>query len=238
MTKTLRQTLIIGILTLFMSEIGSGQSIEKFIDKTIEVDSLNVPLDSKQPYLPKELFPEVEMDWIQTDSTTRIETKVKEGTYDEFVVNWYSKHLYAMKEPLLFNRKIEKEVYRFTWLRTFHKPMTFRIEKRNDRYILYWKVLDGAGGYEPGNLEIERLKIITEKEWSEFTKLVDKAHFWNMELGRGSIGNDGSEWILEGVNQNKYRVATVWTPRKGNFYEACDYLISLSNMKISEREKY
>ena len=238
MAKTLRQISIIGILTLFLSEIGFGQSIVKFIDKTIEVDSLNVPLDSKQPYFPKDLFPEVEMDWIKTDSITRIETKAKEGTYDEFVVNWYSKHLYAMKEPLLFNRKIEKEIYRFTWLRTFHKPMTFRIEKWNNRYILYWKVLDGAGGYEPGNLEIERLKIITEKEWSEFTKLVDKANFWKMELGRGSIGNDGSEWILEGVNKEKYRVATVWTPRKGNFYEACDYLISLSNVKISEREKY
>ena len=238
MTKNLKEILIIGILTLFLNKIGFSQSIEKFVDKTIKVDSLNIPLDSKQQYFPKELFPEVEMDWIQTDSLTRIETKIKEGTYDEFVVNWYSKHLHAMKEPLLFNRKVEKEVYRFTWLRTFHKPMSFRIEKWNDRYILYWKVLDGAGGYEPGNLELEKLKVITEKEWSEFEKLVDKANFWKMELGRGSIGNDGSEWILEGLNQTDYRVITVWTPRKGSFYDACNYLISLTNLNINKKEKY
>ena len=101
MNKTLRHILSIGILTLFLTQIGFSQSIEKFVDLTIKVDSLNVPTDLKQPYFPKEMFPEVETDWIKTDNGTKIETKVKEGTYDEFVVNWYSKHLHAMKEPCL-----------------------------------------------------------------------------------------------------------------------------------------
>jgi len=140
MKNTLGKILIIGVATLLLTEIGFSQSLDNFIDKTIKVDSLNVPLDSNQPYFPKDLFPEVEIDWIRTDSIITIEKKVKEGTYDEFVVDWYSKHLHAMKEPLLFNRKVKKEVYRFTWLRTFHKPMTFRIEKWKDRYILYCKI--------------------------------------------------------------------------------------------------
>ena len=238
MNKTLRQILSIGILTLFLTQIGLSQSIEKFVDSTIKVDSLNVPTDINQPYFPKEMFPEVEMDWIQTDNGTKIETKVKEGTYDEFVVDWYSEHLYAMKEPLLFNRKIDREIYRFTWLRTFDKPMTFRFEKKDNRFILYWKVLNGAGGYEPGEIEIERLKILTEKEWTEFTQLIGKADFWNMNLGRSSIGTDGSEWIMEGFNQSDYRAVSVWSPSKGNFYNACDYLISLTNLTISEKKKY
>jgi len=238
MKNTLGKILIIGVATLLLTEIGFSQSLDNFIDKTIKVDSLNVPLDSNQPYFPKDLFPEVEIDWIRTDSIITIEKKVKEGTYDEFVVDWYSKHLHAMKEPLLFNRKVKKEVYRFTWLRTFHKPMTFRIEKWKDRYILYWKITNGAGGYEPGNLESEKFKIITEKEWLEFSKLVDKANFWTMELGRSSIGNDGSEWILEGLNKSNYRVVTFWSPTKGNFYEACKYLIDLSDIKLTGREKY
>ncbi|MFD0976757.1 hypothetical protein ACFQ1G_08145 [Salinimicrobium gaetbulicola] len=225
-------------MTLLLTQIGYSQSIDKFTDSSIKVDSLNVPTDLKQPYFPKEMFPEVELDWIKTDKGTKIESKVKEGTYDEFVVNWYSNHLHAMKEPLLFNRKIDKEIYRFTWLRTFDKPMTFRFEKINDRYILYWKVLSGAGGYEPGKIEIEQLKILTEKEWTKFTQLVAKADFWKMELGRSSIGTDGSEWIMEGVNQTDYRVVSVWSPGKGNFYNACDYLISLTNLKISEKDKY
>ena len=238
MNKSLRQLLLIGILTLSLTQIGNSQSIDKFIDSTIEVDSLNVPIDIEQPYFPREMFPEVDRNWIKTDNGRKIITKVREGTYDEFVVNWYSKHLHAMKEPLLFNKKIDKEIYRFTWLRTFHKPMTFRFEKKNNRFVLYWKVLDGAGGYEPGEIEINRLKVLTKNEWTEFTKLIGKAGFWNMGLGHSSDGLDGSEWILEGVNQMDYRVVSVWSPRKGNFYDACSYLISLTNLKISKKDKY
>jgi len=239
MYKTLRQILSIGILTLFLIQIGFSQSIENFVDSTIKVDSLNVPTDLKQAYFPKEILPEVTTEWImENDTTYSIKTEVKIGTYDEFVANWYSEHLHAMKEPLLFNRKIDKEIYRFTWLRTFDKPMTFRFEKRNEKYILYWKVLNGAGGYEPGEIEIERMKILTEKEWTEFTQLIGKADFWNMDLGRSSIGTDGSEWIMEGVNQTNYRAVIVCSPSQGNFLNACDYLISLTNLKILEKKKY
>jgi hypothetical protein len=239
MNKTLRQILSIGILTLFLTQIGFSQSIENFVDSTIKVDSLNVPTDLKQTYFPKEILPEVRTDWImENDTTYSIKTKVKIGTYDEFVANWYSEHLHAMNEPLLFNRKIDKEIYRFTWLRTFDKPMTFRFEKENSSYTLYWKVLSGAGGYEPGTIEIKRLKILTQNEWTEFIQLIEKANFWNMNLGRSSIGTDGSEWIMEGLSQTDYRAVIVCSPNKGNFYNACDYLISLTNLKISEKKKY
>lgn len=238
MKNTLIQKLTIGVLLFLLTQNGFSQSINEFVDKTIKVDSLNIPTDLKQPYFPKEMFPEIDIDWIQTDNGTEVKTKAKKGTYDEFVVNWYSKHLHAMKEPLLFNKKIKKEIYRFTWLRTFDKPMTFRFEKRNNRYILYWKVLSGAGGYEPGEIEIERLKILTDKEWTEFTQLIGKANFWKMDLGRSSFGTDGSEWIMEGANQTEYRVVTVCSPNNENYYNACNYLISLTKLKISERKKY
>ncbi|WP_198513494.1 hypothetical protein [Confluentibacter lentus] len=213
MNNPLRQILLIGILTLFVTQIGFCQSIDEFVDSTIKVDSLNVPTDLNQPYFPKKIFP-------------------------DFYINWYSKHLHAMKEPLLFNKKNDKEIYRFTWLRTFDKPMAFRFEKINNSYILYWKVLSGSGGYEPGEIEMERLKILTEKEWTEFTHLIAKMDFWKMNFARSLIGTDGSEWIMEGVNQTDYRAVSVWSPSKGDFYNACDYLISLTNLKISKKDKY
>jgi hypothetical protein len=239
MKKTLRKTLIIGILTLFLTQIGFSQSIDKFINSTIEVDNKNVPTDKKQFYFPKEMFPEVETEYVRVnDSTTRIETKIIEGKYDDFVMEWYSQHLFAMKEPLLFNRKINKEIYRFTWLRTFHKPIAIRIEKENAEYKIYWKMLSGAGGYEPGKLITEKTKKLTEKEWLNFNELLKKSNFWKMEIGRSSIGNDGSEWILEGVNKTDYKVVSIWTPRKGNFYNTCSYLISLTDLEIKKKEKY
>ena len=109
MNKTLRKILSIGILTLFLTQIGFSQSIANFVDSTIKVDSLNVPTDKNQSYFPKEMLPEVTTDWIkENDTTYSIKTKVKKGTYNEFVANWNSEHLHAMKEPLLFNKKTEK----------------------------------------------------------------------------------------------------------------------------------
>lgn len=235
----MKRTLIIGILTLFLNQIGFSQSIDKFIDGTIKVDKQNVPMDSKQIYFPKEMFPEVASNFVRVnDSLTKIETKVIEGAYDDFVMKWYSKHLFAMKEPLLFNKKVTKVVYRFTWLRTFHKPVAIRIEKENSKYKVYWKMLSGAGGYEPGEIIVEKSKAITKTEWLKFIDLVKKSNFWKMDLGRISIGNDGSEWILEGVNQTDYRAVSVWSPNKGNFYNACNYLILLTDLNIKEKEKY
>ncbi|WP_299767446.1 hypothetical protein [uncultured Dokdonia sp.] len=225
-------------ILFFVIQYGFSQSIDSFIDTSIEVDSLNVPVNTKQHYFPKEMFPEVIVDWIETEDGIKTKFKIKEGSYDDFVMSWYSKHLHTMKEPLLFNKKINKEVYRFTWLRTFHKPMTFRFEKRDDIYILYWKVLSGAGGYDPGKLETQRIKVLTKKEWDTFITLIKKANFWEMSLSRKSIGYDGSEWIMEGANTKNYRVVSVWSPNKGDFYNACNYLITISGVQIADKNKY
>lgn len=235
MKTKLRQILSIGILALLLSQIGFSQSVDKFIDSSIKIDSLNVPVDFEQPYFPEELTEPKENNLTKKKDSTRI---IDLDFRSRLPVEWYSKHLFAMNEPLLFNRRTKKEIYRFTWLRTFDKPMTFRFEKTNDEYILYWKVLSGAGGYDPGVIIIERLKVLSKKEWTKFIQLIQKADFWNMDLGRYSFGNDGSEWIMEGVNNTNYRVVSVWSPDKGSFYNACDYLISLTDLEISEENKY
>ncbi|MFD0837365.1 hypothetical protein ACFQ0I_16420 [Mariniflexile aquimaris] len=241
MNKTVRQILSIGIMTLLLSQIGFSQAIEKYFDSTIKVDNRNVPTDLNQPYFPLEMFPYVRTDWVKVnDSLTIIRSEIIEGTYADFTMNFFSKYLHAMEEPLLFNKKIDKEIYRFTWLRSFHKPMTFRFEKKNDSYIMFYKVLSIPDEYgnNIGEIECFRLKILSKKEWIKFTQLIEKANFWEMRLGNSSYGDDGSQWIMEGVNQSNYRVVSAWTPSKGAFFNACNYLISLMNLKIPEKEKY
>lgn len=137
------------------------QAVDKFINPEIKVDKENVPIDKKQLYFPLELFPEKDIKFIQlNDSMTQIESVPIESKYDTFVVNWYSEQLYAMEEPLLFNKTMDKEVFRFTWLRTFDNPISIRIEKHKDKYRLFWKLCDGAGGYVPGDLKIDKSKKI------------------------------------------------------------------------------
>lgn len=215
------------------------QNNHQFYDDSIEVDSLNVPIDSLQEYFPREMFPDLIASWDTTvEGNYRYTVNPEEGVYDEFIVKWFSKQLFALNEPLLFNKEINKEVYRFTWLRSFHRPMAFRIEKSGDKYELFWKVTSGAGGYDPGEIVIDDRKSIDEEEWLEFLELVDQANFWELDLGIKLGGSDGAEWILEGLSEENYRVIAKWTPREGAFYEACNYLIELSDVKIRKGDKY
>ncbi len=233
MKATLTIILIFGIQIIYC------QSVDNFINPEIKVNNKNIPIDKKQSYFPLELFPEKDIKFTQiNDSTTQIEYIPIENEFDTFIVNWYSKHLHAMEEPLLFNKQLDKEVFRFTWLRSFDNPIAIRIEKNNEEYRLYWKLCNGAGGYEPGEIEIDKSKKLKKKHWEYFKKLINNCDFWNMELGRTSIGNDGSEWIMEGNDTKKYRVVSEWSPDDGAFYNACNYLIELTNLKFKKRQKY
>jgi hypothetical protein len=234
MNKTVKRILNLILFSLLLTQIGFSQSIEQFVTDTIKVDKENVPIDPSQYYFPKIMFPSYGLDFTY-EGTKAI---LIEGEYDEFSLEWYSEHLFEMKEPLLFNRKTEKEIFRFTWLRTFDKPIAIRIEKSKKDYWLYWKKLNGKGGYEPGILITNRKKRISEREWLNFKKLIKKTDFWNMDYAKGIFGNDGSQWILEGANSTDYRVVDRWSPRNGDFYNACDYLISLTNLNIKEKNKY
>ena len=71
-----------------------------------------------------------------------------------------------MNEPILRD-SLPTKIYRFTWLRSFHKPIVIGIENANDTITLYWKVTDGAGGYEPENMVNNKSKKPTIKEWQD-----------------------------------------------------------------------
>lgn len=199
-------------------------SRERYIDETISIDQKNIPKDSGQFYFPLELFRD---------------TALYVG-HDTFVVSWYSEHLFAMREPLLFNKKDDNEIFRFIWLRTFHHPVAIRIEKNNDDYRIYWKVCSGVGGYEPGDLTIDEEKPIDKQDWDKFQNLLTAINYWNLTTNEKEIlGEDGSQWILEGATTDKYHVVDRWTPNEeGQFYKACDFLLSLTNLEIKKRDKY
>jgi TonB family protein len=181
-------------------------SILNYSDNAIETDENNVPLDSTQTYFPLEFFPNT--------------------SHDSTAVRHYSKHLFSMKEPLLFNKIDSKETYRFTWLRTFENSVSIRIEKTLEEYKLYWKLTDGAGGYNPGNIIVSESKAIDKRTWRTFKNHIKKSQFWEMStVESNNDGLDGSHWILEGNDQFGYHVVLRWCPR-GAFYDCCKFLIN------------
>ena len=73
---------------------------------------------------------------------------------DNFSENWYSSALFSFREPILYNKNLEIDIYRFLWLRSFHRPVVFILTKTGDRITLNTKILNhqpefSERGYDP-----------------------------------------------------------------------------------------
>jgi hypothetical protein len=225
----------------------------KLLDSRIAVDANNIPKDSNQFYFPITLFPKLEYVYHYKDSTTilvstyysnhgdtlRSYARIIPHQFDTVYVKEYSKYLYAMREPLLFNRLLSKEVYRFVWLRSFHNPIIIRIEKdKNKKYELIWKVTNGKGGYYPGQLIVNKRKYISGKEWNVFHKYISGMNFWKQKNVHEQWGCDGAVWLLEGETSDFYNVIHSWSVGNPDLHEACRYLIQLTGIKLNHEDIY
>ncbi len=151
------------------------------------------------------------------------------------VAGWYGKHLKAMSEKSLLDISDENtKVYRFLWLRTFHHPIFVRIERNRNEVKLFTNELDGAGGYEPGKVLRTNSRNLTEEEWCGLLRLFDKANYWKLPSNNEDLGNDGAQWILEAVEDNRYHIVERWSPQEGEYREACIYLLKLSGIDVDK----
>ena len=222
---------IIQLLTFLGDE-----TVVKFekLELTPSMDDNHIPNDG-QFYFPVSRFIELDENWRNSYQTDIL----RETNMATFVLEWYSGQLRALKEQLLFDRENET-IYRFTWLRTFHHPVAIRIQKNKDKIELTWKMSDGAVGYSPGKLTANETRELTSTEWNEFQKLLDKTEYWNMPTNEQSdiMGNDGSQWIIEGVRNGKYNVVDRWTPRNSAYQELGMFLINLTDLDIPKKDIY
>jgi hypothetical protein len=164
---------------------------------------------------------------------------------DEFRVRWYTEHLAAMGEPSLYFCCITpgesyqvlraEESYRFLWLRSFHHPVAVRVWRSGDEHFLVVKQLDGAGGYAPGKLSVNRTRPLSKDEWDEFVRLLDGICYWQMPTEDSRLGNDGAQWILEGMKDGRYHVVDRWSPDGGDYRAACLHLLKLSGLGVNPK---
>jgi hypothetical protein len=191
-------------------------TIETCKENSPSFPGLSKPLDSLKKY-ENGYFPVRAFDdgWSGAD-----------GTFDE----WYGKHLRVMGElSLLDVTNPDTETYRFLWLRSFEHPISVRIERRGYFFSLRSVELSGTGGNDPGKIiRTDDVEIFSD-QWCRFTSLIDKMQFWEKPTSSGSsLGRDGAQWILEGVNDERYHIVHRWSPKDDSFREACIYLLELS----------
>ena len=220
----MRQIIPFIILTICLTNCKCRTKNEGLATSKNQYEPTNLNLnDSNKFYFPISVF---------ADSAVKNEA-------DTFLVQWYSKMLIALREPIIFNDSSINEIYRFTWLRTFHNPIAVRIEKNGNNINLYWKLCNGAGGYEPGKLVLDKQKSIDIQIWNEFISRLSSINFWTLRTKELSFGVDGSKWILEGKSSNRYHVVDRWSPNANNsFYNCCDFLLGQTDLQLSSEQKY
>ena len=155
-----------------------------------------------------------------------------------FKVKWYSRHLIAMEEPSLLDDCNDPyiHIYRFLWLRTFHQPIGTRLQIRPQyKEVITLKVLSGQGGFDPGELCIQRAIEVNSDRVYSFLDAIDNLGFWELPgSDPNRLGLDGSEWILEGVHAGRYHVVDRWSPLDGSFSEVCLMLVDFSQFEVDE----
>ena len=213
---------LIGFILLMICN--RKQDADKIIKSERVVDSSISPKDSNTLY-----FPSSSSKLNSTDYLNKFNNK------------WYSRVLYTLNEPVIFQSNDSLEVFRFIWLRTFHNPICIRVNNYNSKRILTLKISGGAGGFDEGKMILDTSFYISQKEWDIFKSKVTEINFWNLRQTELVEGKDGAEWILEAKNRNVYHFVDRWSPnqtRYQGFRSCCEYLISLTKFEIKSIEIY
>ncbi|MGH8502530.1 MAG: hypothetical protein ACREVE_08655 [Gammaproteobacteria bacterium] len=155
---------------------------------------------------------------------------------DSFRNNWYSTHLRAMSEPILRPSPVSR-TYRFTWLRTFHHPVTVRVVNAGDKVMLVATELSGAGGYEPGHVLRRKEVNLAAAQFADIEAFVQQQGFWNLPAHEKTFGLDGSEWIVEGAT-DKYHVVSRWSPESGSIRAIGEKVLAVAGWQFKADETY
>ena len=75
-----------------------------------------------------------------------------------------------------------------------------------------YAVLDGSGGYEPGDLAAEGRRVLTRSGLHELRSRLDAADLFHERAEDLTIGADGSSWTVEVLVGGRYHVVNRWSP--------------------------
>jgi hypothetical protein len=153
-----------------------------------------------------------------------------------FQVAWYSSDMYQLGETPLWPPSPDNEnTYRFTYLGAFTGP----------KAVTLTVLPDGGGQIRMSVLNQSRDRVNREQTLtvpkdrvSDFLRRLDGAHFWEMATESQRLGFDGAEWIMEGVQKNRYHIAVRWcpdsyehSPEDAAFADAARFLFQLGGHK-------
>lgn len=142
----------------------------------------------------------------------------------------YSKYLKALEEPSLFSLKSYQgvECYRFTWLRSFERPVALRVDvDKSGVAIMAIKVSDHPDDKSPAKIVKDEIKVLTEEQLQQLRRLF-RREFFKEPSHIEDQGVDGARWIIETVNSGRYHVVSRHSPNEGPVRQIGDFLLKIA----------
>jgi hypothetical protein len=160
----------------------------------------------------------------------------EQSILSDFTSKWYSSHLKAAGEKSLIDSAAtspQKVHLRFTWLRSFHRPVVVRInEQANGTAVIEAKMLSGAGGYEPGKIAKRVHRDLTASEWSALKAQIGRSELSHETPGNCDLGLDGAQWVLETVTDGRYAFFERWSPDDGSVRDVGVAMLRLTGFPL------
>jgi hypothetical protein len=106
--------------------------------------------------------------------------------------------------------------------------------------VLIAKMSNGAGGYEPGTLILNKTAPVGRHGTTLLLARLLQCHYWELPTRRSPGGTDGAEWILEGVSDGRYQVVDRWSPGEADpiYALAMTLMVDLAGMRLDPKEVY
>lgn len=141
-------------------------------------------------------------DYVPDDGWDRTGTAWEPGEQARFYERWYGNQLAAMDEPSFrhpdslggFARR-----YRLTVLPTFTQGFAARVDEATDgSAMLQWVILDGAGGYDPGDIAGRGSSALTPEQVVRLDSVLDAAMLASVPMDdrRGGIREEDGETVM------------------------------------------
>jgi len=154
---------------------------------------------------------------------------VKDTVYsDSSIVEGLTKLLHKRKEirlPLLQ----QQEFYRFLWIRSLDEFAIIKLYIKQKRFVIQVDWL------QSGKIKYKKL---TSYQLTQFRQLLKDSNFWTMKPAHAEMSStDGSMWLIEAQNRNKYHFVYRSNPskeQKKNIYSIGLWLIKTAGIQ-SER---
>ncbi len=152
----------------------------------------------------------------------------------EILVHWFSRELYALEEkPLWPPASGNQRTYRITLLPSFSPPesVTLTVSADGSGQINF-----RAADSRRQHLSVDSGSTMTPQQVAGFSQSLYDLQFWQLPTQlpqlRREIEMDGTEWILEGVEDGKYHVVLRWCPGTTPFGQAGRNLFEFAGHKL------